>query len=80
MSIQACCHWGMAEDVCVVLQDLPTILMEQAQTDVFIHGVCNHVQIPLTKEQARVLAEQLLNAADRCDELEDGLKQYEETE
>lgn len=72
MSITAHCHWGMAEDVTIVTKDSPAILMESLST---VHGcyTCDSIQIPMTREEARQLAAQLIEAADRCDYLEDNI-------
>lgn len=61
MSIKAVCHWGEAEDVCIIVggKDEESMSILDSET-----------QIPMTRDQARKLAAELLARADACDELE----------
>ena len=77
--IAASCTWGIGPDVLIDLDgagdnDAALLLEPATRFDRWTHGVCNHVQLDLTAEQARSLAAQLLVAAQTCDDLEAGLE------
>lgn len=81
MSIKAVCHWGMAEDVCIVVEeDDARNTFVNHEYDIVNPKYVNQIQIPMTKLQARVLAEQLFAMAAKCDDYEDGLNEYMEKE
>lgn len=86
--IKAECTWGEGPDVLVCVKDHPVWLMADVvnkSADRFptvkgcvttTHGFCFDTQLDLTIHQALKLAKDLLDAAMRGIELNDGIKKY----
>jgi hypothetical protein len=67
MSIKAVCHWGEAEDVCIIIE-----------APDYVHYLDDgkSVQVPMSREQARELARQLLEKAEACEKMEEDIEEY----
>ncbi len=80
--IKAECTWGEGSDIMLVIEDEEfgfQIFKPIQHLDKSTHGYMTSGAMDLTKEQARKLAQSLLDAVNMADILEHDLKDYVET-
>jgi len=77
--IKATCTWGDGPDVLITLDGLPFICHEDPKNDPpprgqWVHGYVSKGSFDLTQSEARILAHELIMAADSCKHIEDSYK------
>jgi hypothetical protein len=79
--IDATCGWGEGMDVLLTNKGMWYMLYDEpSNKDRAMHGFSKSGSFELTKEQARQLAQDLIMAANTCDELDRSVDLYFENE
>jgi hypothetical protein len=82
-NIKASCTWGDGPDILIIFENHPVILHEDAKNDPpprgqWKHGYVSKGSTDLTQAEARILAAQLICAADACKKIEDSYADWVE--